>query len=223
MRIVVKVGTSTLAHTGGRLNIRRTEQLVKVLSDLKNSGHELVLVSSGAIGLGAGKLQIPRPHDMPTKQAAAAVGQCELMYTYDKLFSEYNHTVAQLLVTSPDIEDSVRGGNFKNTMLRLLELGALPVINENDTVSTAEFGIGDNDNLSAIVAVSAKADLLVLLSDIDGLYTADPHKDKDAKLIPQVYEIDDEIMNLAAGKGSDLGTGGMVTKLRAAKTCTAAG
>ena len=224
MKIVVKVGTSTLAHSGGHLNIRRVEKLCKVLSDIKNAGHQVILVSSGAIGMGVGKLNLPgRPTDIPTKQAAAAVGQCELMYTYDKLFSEYNHNVAQILLTADDVKNDERNLHFINTLNRLLELGALPVINENDTVSTDEFGIGDNDNLSAIVAVSAKADLLVLLSDIDGLYTADPHKNKDARLIPQVYDIDDSVMNLAAGKGSELGTGGMVTKLTAAKLCTEAG
>ncbi len=224
MRITVKVGTSTLAHSTGHLNIRHVEDLCKVLSDLKNAGNEIILVSSGAIGMGMGKLSLStRPDDMPTKQAAAAVGQCELMYTYDKLFSEYNHTVAQLLVTSPDIEDSVRGGNFKNTMLRLLELGALPVINENDTVATEEISVGDNDTLSALVAKSCEADLLVLLSDIDGLYTADPHKDKAAKLIDVVPEITPEIIAVAGGKGSSLGTGGMATKIKAAQICSESG
>ena len=220
MRITVKVGTSTLAHSTGHLNIRHVEDLCKVLSDLKNAGNEIILVSSGAIGMGMGKLSLSkRPDDMPTKQAAAAVGQCELMYTYDKLFSEYNHTVAQLLVTSPDIEDNVRGENFRNTMLRLLELGALPVINENDTVATEEISVGDNDTLSALVAKSCDADLLVLLSDIDGLYTADPHKDKDAKLIGVVSEITPDIISIAGGKGSSLGTGGMATKIKAAQIC----
>ena len=168
MRIVVKVGTSTLAHATGRLNIQRMERLCKVLSDLKNAGHQIILVSSGAIGMGVGKLNLPgRPADMPTKQAAAAVGQCELMYIYDKLFTEYNHTVAQLLITAPDIADGARKENFHNTMGRLLELGALPVLNENDTVSTDEIVIGDNDTLSAAVAATISADLLVLLSDID--------------------------------------------------------
>ena len=163
MRIVVKVGTSTLAHPTGRLNIQRMEKLCKVLSDLKNMGHEIILVSSGAIAMGFGKLNlIERPKDVPTKQASAAVGQCELMYIYDKLFTEYNHTVAQLLITAPDIEEGgVRKQNFHNTLARLLELGALPVINENDTISTEEFGIGDNDTLSAIVAVTIQADLLI--------------------------------------------------------------
>ena len=225
MRIVVKVGTSTLAHPTGRLNIQRMEKLCKVLSDLKNMGHEIILVSSGAIAMGFGKLNLSeRPKDVPTKQASAAVGQCELMYIYDKLFTEYNHTVAQLLITAPDIEEGgVRKQNFHNTLARLLELGALPVINENDTISTEEFGIGDNDTLSAIVATSVRADLLVLLSDIDGLYTADPHKNPDAQRIDVVPEITDDILRLAEGKGSELGTGGMKTKLSAAKRATAAG
>ena len=175
MRLVVKVGTSTLAHSTGCINIRHVEELCKVLSDLKNAGHEIILVSSGAIGMGIGKLSLKeKPSDMPTKQAAAAVGQCELMYAYDKLFSEYNHTVAQILVTGLDLEDPTRYHNIKNTMNRLLELGVLPIINENDTVNTDEISVGDNDTLGAIVAVSMHADMLVLLSDIDGLYTADP-------------------------------------------------
>ena len=224
MRIVVKVGTSTLAHPTGRLNIRHVEELVKVLSDLKNAGHEMILVSSGAIGMGVGKLNLPgRPADMPTKQAAAAVGQCELMYTYDKLFSQYNHTVAQILLTGEDVDHDDRRQNFENTMARLLELGALPVINENDTVATAEIKVGDNDTLGGIVACSVGADLLVLLSDIEGLYTADPRKDPDARLIPTVEAVTPEIEALAGGKGSDLATGGMETKLRAAKMVTAAG
>ena len=225
MRIVVKVGTSTLAHATGRLNIRHVEQLVKVLSDLKNAGHEMILVSSGAIGMGVGKLNLPgRPGDMPTKQAAAAVGQCELMYTYDKLFSEYNHTVAQLLITRPDITGGgQRRENFHVTLERLLELGALPIINENDTIATEEIKVGDNDTLGAIVACSAKADLLVLLSDIEGLYTADPRRDPGARLIPVVEEITPEVLALAGEKGSDLATGGMATKLRAAQMATARG
>ena len=224
MRIVVKVGTSTLAHATGRLNIRHVEELVKVLSDLKNAGHQVILVSSGAIGMGVGKLNLPgKPSDMPTKQAAAAVGQCELMYTYDKLFLQYNHTVAQVLLTGEDVDHPERRENFENTMERLLELGALPVINENDTIATAEIKVGDNDTLGAIVACCTKADLLVLLSDIEGLYTADPSKDPNAKLIPTVEEVTPEIEALAGGVGSSLGTGGMATKLRAAKMVTAQG
>ena len=221
MRIVVKVGTSTLAHATGRLNIQRMERLCKVLSDLKNAGHEIILVSSGAIGMGVGKLSLSaRPKDMPTKQAAAAIGQCELMYFYDKLFSEYNHIVAQLLITAPDLaEGGSRKAHFHNTLARLLELGALPVINENDTVSTDEIVIGDNDTLSATVS----ADLLILLSDIDGLYDRDPRRDLDAKLIETVPVIDARILSLAGDKGSELATGGMVTKLHAAQIATAAG
>ena len=224
MRIVIKVGTSTLAHTTGRINIRRVEQLCKVMSDLKNAGHEIVLVSSGAIGMGVGKLALSsRPTDMATKQAAAAVGQCELMYTYDKLFAEYNHTVAQILLTGDDLGDVKRRGNFHQTLFRLLELGALPVINENDTVATEEIGIGDNDTLGAIVAVNAGADLLVLLSDINGLYEADPHTHPEAKLIPLVMKMDDSVLSLAGGAGSRLGTGGMATKLHAASIAMDAG
>ena len=223
MRVGIKVGTSTLAHTGGRLNIRRTEQLVKVLSDLKNAGHELILVSSGAIGLGAGKLQIARPQDMPTKQAAAAVGQCELMYVYDRLFADYNHTVAQLLLTREDFVDQTRLQNLENTVFRLLELGVIPIINENDTVATEEIAVGDNDTMSAMVAKYVKGDLLILLSDIDGLYTKDPHKYEDAVLIEEVRSITPEIMALAGGAGSSLGTGGMTTKLSAAKIIMEAG
>ncbi len=224
MRIVVKVGTSTLAHSTGMLNIRRVEELTKVLSDIKNAGHEVILVSSGAIGMGVGKLSlVSRPEDIPTKQAAAAVGQCELMYTYDKLFSEYNHTVAQILLTNADINDENRYTNFKNTMSRLIELGALPIINENDTVATDEIVIGDNDTLAAVVAVSVSADILILLTDIDGLYTEDPHDNPGAKMLNVVNEITPEIMALAKGKGSALSTGGMKTKLHAAEIVTEAG
>ena len=221
MRIVVKVGTSTLAHPSGLINIRRVEELCKVMSDLKNAGHDIILVTSGAIGMGAGKLQLSeRPRDVAAKQAAAAVGQCELMYTYDKLFSEYNHTVAQLLMTGSDFENEERHINFKNTMDKLLEFKALPIINENDTVATEEIKVGDNDTLSAIVAVNVSADLLILLSDIDGLFTADPHTDPNAKLISVVSEINDDILALGGDEGSAFGTGGMRTKLHAAQICT---
>ena len=224
MRIVIKIGTSTLAHPTGHLNIRLVEQLCKVVSDIKNAGHEVILVSSGAIGMGVGKLGLhTRPSDIPTKQAAAAVGQCELMYTYDKLFSEYNHTVAQLLITGDDVASQNRHANFRNTLNRLLELEALPIINENDTVATDEIVIGDNDTLAAIVAESVGADKLILLSDIDGLYTADPHKDPDAKLLDFVSEITDEIRALGGGSAGSQGTGGMATKLRAAEICLGAG
>ena len=224
MRIVVKVGTSTLAHPTGLLNIRRVEQLCQVMSDLKNAGHQLVLVSSGAIGMGVGKLSLPgRPTDIPTKQAAAAVGQCELMYTYDKLFTEHNHTVAQILLTGADLSHDDRRNNFCNTLFRLLELGALPIVNENDTVATEEIVIGDNDTLGAIVATHVRADLLILLSDIDGLYTADPHTDPAARLLPVVEAITPEIVAMTGGAGSTLGTGGMQTKIHAARIATADG
>ncbi len=228
MRIVVKVGTSTLAHAGGRLNIRRVELLCKVLSDLKNAGCEIVLVSSGAIGMGVGKLGLKgRPEDMPGKQAAAAVGQCELMYTYDKLFAEYNHTVAQILLTADDIQDKIRSAHVHDALEQLLKWGVLPIVNENDAVAIDEIGIhttiGENDSLSAIVAKLVNADLLVLLSDIDGLYTEDPHKNPDATLIPEVNTITPEILSLAGGAGSSLGSGGMATKLKAAQIATAAG
>ena len=220
MRIVVKIGTSTLAYATGQLNIRRVEELCKTMSDIRNAGHELILVSSGAIGMGVGKLGLrARPRDIPTKQAAAAVGQCELMYVYDKLFSEYHHTVAQLLITADNLSNETRHANFTNTLNRLLELGAVPVINENDTVATDEIVIGDNDTLAAMVAESVEANLLVLLSDIDGLYTADPHADPTARLLPVVHRVDDGVRALAGVSSTDQGTGGMVTKLRAAEIC----
>jgi glutamate 5-kinase len=224
MRVVIKIGSSTLAHATGQLNIRLTEQLCKVISDIKNAGNEVIIVSSGAIAMGVSKLSLPgKPADMPTKQAAAAVGQCELMYTYDKLFSEYHHTVAQILITKEDVENEHRQQHFKDTMTRLIDLKALPIINENDTVATAEIAVGDNDTLAAIVAVTIKADLLILLSDIDGLYSADPRKKSDAKLISEVKEINEQIEALAGGAGSSLGTGGMATKINAAKICTESG
>lgn len=220
MKIVIKIGTSTLAYPSGHLNIRRVEELCKIISDIKNAGNQVIVVSSGAIAMGVGKLGLQeRPKDIPTKQAAAAVGQCELMYIYDKLFGEFNQTVAQLLITGEDVENESRHNNFSNTLCRLMELGAIPIINENDTVATKEIVIGDNDTLAAIVAQSVKADKLILLSDIDGLYTADPHLDPNAKLIQVAHEIDDKILSLAGGSGSNLGTGGMVTKLEAAKIC----
>ncbi len=228
MRIVIKVGTSTLAHSSGRLNIRRVELLCKVLSDMKNAGYQIVLVSSGAIGMGVGKLGLEgRPGDMPGKQAAAAVGQCELMYTYDKLFSQYNHTVAQILLTADDIRDECRSRHVHDTLEKLLSWGVLPIVNENDAVAIDEIGIhttiGENDSLSAVVAQLVNADLLVLLSDINGLYTADPRKDSSATLIPVVEEITPEILSLAGGTGTSLGSGGMATKLKAAQLATGVG
>ena len=223
MKIVVKVGTSTLTHPTGCLNIRRIEELCKVLADLENAGNEVILVSSGAVGMGVGKLNLgSRPRDTVGKQAASAVGQCELMYTYDKLFSEYNRTVAQILLTAEDFRQGTRHRNFSNTLERLLSLGVIPIINENDTVATDEIEIGDNDSLAALVAVSAGASLLVLMSDIEGLFTADPHRDPGAKLIPEVYTVDDKLLSLGGESGAQ-GTGGMATKLAAARIATEAG
>ena len=224
MTVVIKLGTSNITYATGRLNIRHMEQLVKVISDLKNAGHRIVLVSSGAIAMGVGKLGLDRrPADMPGKQAAAAVGQCELMYTYDKLFSDYGHVVAQVLLTGSDVENEQRRVNFQNTMLRLLEMGALPIVNENDTVSTDEIAVGDNDTLAAIVSCAIHADLLVLLSDIDGLYTADPRRNADARLIGRVEAVTPQIEALAGERGSALAVGGMATKLKAAKMTTGQG
>ncbi len=224
MKIVVKVGTSTLTHITGCVNIRRIEKLVKVLSDIKNAGNQVILVSSGAIAMGVGKLNLEkRPSDIAGKQAAAAVGQCELMYTYDKLFLQYNQTVAQILLTAEDLKTPDRHAKFENTMQKLLELRVLPIINENDTVATDEIKIGDNDTLAAIVAESTQADLLVLMSDIDGLYDKDPHKYNDAVLISDVFELTDDIMALGGDAGTARGTGGMATKLQAAKIANSAG
>lgn len=221
MRVVIKIGTSTLAHKTGLLNILRIEELCKVMSDIKNAGNEVILVSSGAIGMGVGKLSLSKkPSDIPTKQAAAAVGQCELMYTYDRLFSEYNHTVAQILITGDDMDHNDRKENFANTMQRLLEFSVIPIINENDVIATNEIKIGDNDTLGAIIATECDADLLVILTDIDGLYTADPKKSANARLLNVVEEITPEIENMVSGAGTSLGTGGMITKLNAAKIVT---
>ena len=220
MRIVIKIGTSTLTHSTGCQNIKSTEMLCKILSDLKNMGNEVIMVSSGAIGMGTGKLGLKaKPTDIQTKQAAAAVGQCELMYTYDKMFSEYNHTIAQILITNDDFSHEDRHKNFENTLEKLLDFGAIPIINENDTIATDEIKVGDNDTLSAYVAKSVKADLLIIMSDIDGLYTADPRSDRNATLIEHVNELTPEIIALGGGAGSALGTGGMKTKLDAAVIC----
>lgn len=224
MKIVIKIGTSTLTYPNGRINIRKVQRLCRIISDLKNSGEEIIMVSSGAIAMGIGKLPIfSKPDDMATKQAAAAVGQTELMYTYDKLFSEYNHTVGQLLITASDIRNENRHNNFINTLNRLLELEVIPIINENNTIEVEEISIGDNDTLAAIVATSIKADLLVLLSDVDGLYGSYPHTPENPDIISEVYEIDEKILGLGGEKGSILGTGGMKTKINAASICTQAG
>lgn len=223
-RVVIKVGTSTLAYSTGLLNLRRIQKLVEVISDMKNTGLEIVLVSSGAIGVGAGELGFAgRPHDMPTIQACASVGQCELMQVYSRFFLEHNHRVSQVLMTRYTVDREISCRNLENTLNRLLQLKVLPIVNENDAISTEEIEFGDNDTLSAIVGKLCEADLLVILSDIDGLYDSDPHKNPDAKLIPYVTEITREIQGLAGGQGSHLGTGGMVTKIHAAEMAMEAG
>lgn len=224
-RIVIKLGTSTLTHKTGRLNIRRVEKLVKVIADIKNSGLDVILVSSGSIGLGMGKLGLTsRPSDTPTKQACAAVGQCELMYMYDKMFSDYNLVIAQLLLTKYILLEE-RRKNVENAVEKLLEKGVIPIVNENDTVAIDELELemGENDSLAATVATIAGADLLIILSDIDGLYDKNPNENPDAKLIPVVSEITDELRQNAGGAGSSLGRGGMITKLNAAQIAMEAG
>jgi len=222
-RIVFKVGTSTLCHSGKGLNFKNIERLARVLADIKNEGHEVILVSSGAIGAGVAKLGLSeRPADIREKQAVAAVGQLELMHIYDKLFGEYGTTVGQILLTREDVDRPTVRHNLTGTFDALISMGVIPIVNENDSVCIEEIEsehkvFGDNDTLSASVAALVGADLLVLLSDIDGLYDKDPHKNADAKLIPVVYEINDEILALAGGTKNDLGTGGMKTKLTAAR------
>lgn len=223
-RIVVKVGTSTLTYNTGKTNIRRMHKLVSVLSDIVNSGIEVALVTSGAIGVGVGKLGLKeKPADTAGKQAAATIGQCELMFMYDKLFGEYGHTVGQLLITKSDVENDERRENLINTFNKLFDFGAIPVINENDSVAVEEIVYGDNDSLSAIVAKLINADALIILTDIDGLYDANPNENEDAKLIPVVNVIDKDLYAIAGGRGSTLGTGGMVTKLHAAEIAMDAG
>ncbi|MDE6657808.1 MAG: glutamate 5-kinase, partial [Oscillospiraceae bacterium] len=225
-RIVIKLGTSTLAHKTGKLNIRRMTNLTRVLADLRNAGYEIILVSSGAVGLGVGKLNLKeRPKDTPSKQAAAAVGQCELMHVYDEMFSKYSVTVAQILLTKTIISTPDRVDNVRNAVDNLTAMGVVPIVNENDTVAIdeLELEIGENDSLSAIVASIVGAEVLIILSDIDGLYSEDPHKNQDAKMISVVNQIDDSIEHLAGGAGSNLGSGGMATKITAAKIATTAG
>lgn len=223
-RIVIKVGTSTLTYSTGKTNIRRMKALAEVLSDLQNSGRQIALVTSGAIGIGAVKLGLKsRPKDTPGRQAAATVGQCELMFMYDKLFSEYGHVVGQLLITRSDIENDERRENLINSFEKLFEYGAIPIINENDSVAVEEIVYGDNDNLSAQVAKLINADALIILSDIDGLFDANPAEDENAVLIPIVDKIDDNIFGAAGPSDSDFGTGGMATKITAAKLATESG
>lgn len=224
-RIVIKVGTSTLTHKTGRLNIRRMERLVKTLADIQNSGREIILVSSGAIGLGMSKMGLrERPKDTPMKQACAAVGQCELMYMYDKLFGEYNLNVAQILLTRYILE-TPRKNNVENTFYKLIEHNIIPIVNENDTVAIdeLELAVGENDSLAAHVGMFCHADLLIIMSDIDGFFDGDPRSNPDAKLIPVVDKIDDRIRALAGDAVSGLGSGGMITKINAAEIAMDAG
>ncbi|MBQ6707507.1 MAG: glutamate 5-kinase [Clostridia bacterium] len=223
-RFVFKVGTSTLTYPNGKTNIRRIGKLVKVHSDLKNSGKEIILVTSGAIGIGVGKLNLrQKPADIPGRQAAATVGQCELMFLYDKLFSEYGHTIGQLLITRSDVDVEERKHNLENSFEKLFEFDAIPVVNENDAVAVEEIEFGDNDSLSAVVAKLVNADALIILSDIDGLYDEDPRENEDARIIPMVNEIDDYIYSIAGGSGTKFGTGGMTTKIHAAEIACGAG
>lgn len=229
-RIVVKVGTSTLTHATGNADLRSMEHLARALADLHSAGNDIILVSSGAIAVGAAKMGLrERPKELRMKQAAAAVGQCLMMHIYEKLFSEYGHSVAQILLTDEDVAHPMRAEHLSNTFEALLEMGVIPIVNENDSVSSAEIEtgqhktLGDNDTLSAIVAKLCHADLLVLLSDIDGLYDADPRTHEDARLLHHVTTLTPEILQMAGGTGDWRGTGGMATKLSAAKLCMDAG
>lgn len=224
-RIVVKVGTSTLTYSNGQINLGRIEKLTRVLSDVINSGKQVTLVTSGAVGVGVGKLKLKeKPTNIREQQALASIGQCELMHIYSKFFGEYSHTVGQVLLTRDVIEDEHIKENVSSTFEILLDKGIIPIVNENDTVSIDELDnivkFGDNDNLSAIVSILINADLLIILSDIDGFYDSNPKENKDAKLIEQIDEITEEIEACAGGAGSSLGTGGMATKVSAAKNAT---
>lgn len=226
-RIVIKVGTSTLTYENGKANLRKVEKLCKVISDLENQGHEMVLVSSGALGVGMGKLGITtRPTETNKKQAIAAVGQCELMFMYDKFFDEYNNVVSQILLTKYVVETPHKEETVRNTFMSLIDMGIIPIVNENDSVATDELEgnkIGDNDQLSAIVAKIINADKLIILTDIDGLYDKNPATHSDAKKINTVELITDEIKAMAGGRGSSRGTGGMATKILAAEIATEVG
>ncbi len=228
-RIVVKVGTSTLTNDAGKNDLKTFSHLAQVLSDVQNLGYEVILVSSGAIAVGSNKLRMPeRPQTMRMKQAAAAVGQCSIMYLYDKLFGDYDKTIAQILLNADDIEQEEKKENLINTFDALLEMGIIPIVNENDSVSyteieSAERLFGDNDMLSAVVAVLCRASKLVIFSDIDGFYDNDPRLHPDAKLIDRIETIDEGVCSLAGGAGSRRGTGGMRTKLQAASLATAQG
>lgn len=227
-RVVIKVGTTTITYDNGRMHLTNLDRLCRALSDLRNQGREVILVSSGAIAIGMGKLRLSRkPSSVRDKQAVAAVGQCELMNIYSKLFGEYGYVTGQILLTRDDIEDELTRKNAINTFEALMEKEVIPIVNENDTVSTHEIlhngTFGDNDTLSAIVAELVGADLLILLSDIDGLYDCDPRKEEKACLVPYVAEVTDAISRMAGGTGSTRGTGGMATKIEAARIATRAG
>jgi glutamate 5-kinase len=223
-RIVVKVGSSTITYPNGKANYEKIEKLARVMSDLQNQGKQMILVSSGAGAVGVGKLKFDsKPKDIPGKQACAAVGQGILMHIYERLFAEYGQSVAQVLLTRADTVDRHHYANSRNTFQKLLEWGVIPVVNENDVVAIDEFKIGDNDNLSALVAGIVDADVDILLSDVDGLYTANPQTHPDARLISEVDEITPELESMAGGAGSKNGTGGMITKIQAAKVANSSG
>ena len=220
-RVVLKVGSSTLTYPNGRPHFRRIEQIARVVADLKNSGRQVILVSSGAIAVGVSRLGLKdKPQDTPGKQAAAAVGQCDLMSIYDRFFSEYGYVAAQILINRDVVEREERKKNVINTMETLLQMGAVPIINENDSVSVEELEFGDNDRLSAMVAVLSGAEALVIFTDIDGFYDSDPRENPDARLIAVVDEITDDMLSAAGGAGTSRGTGGMHTKLEAADFAT---
>ncbi len=223
-RIVVKIGSSTLTHENFRMNLRRIEALTRTLSEFKNSGKEIVLVSSGAISAGVAKMGLDKkPARTEEKQALAAIGQSELMRIYEHFFSMFGHTVGQILLTKDIMDNEKSRRNAENTFRTLLKMGCIPIVNENDTVSFDEIEFGDNDTLSAYISVICSADCLIILSDIDGLYDADPHKNKDAHLIHTVAKIDEKILSFAGGAGSNRGTGGLITKLHAAEIVTGHG
>ncbi len=217
-RVVIKVGTSSLTYETGKINIKKIERLVRVISDLRNRGVEVVLVSSGAVGAGVGKLGLlEKPADTRSKQALAAIGQATLVSIYDKFFSEYGHNTAQVLLTKFILDDGERYQNTKNTFETMFEYGVIPIVNENDVISTYELEFGDNDTLSAYIAELVDAEALIILSDIDGLFDQNPAENPQAKLIPVVESLDESVYALAGGAGSRRGTGGMITKLKAAE------
>lgn len=223
-RVVIKVGTSTLTYSTGKTNIRQMRKLVSVIADIVNAGMEVALVTSGAIGVGVGKLGLKdRPTSTAGKQAAATVGQCELMFMYDKMFGEFGHTIGQFLITKENVDNDESRKNLVNAFEKTFDFGAIPVINENDAIAVEEIVFGDNDSLSAIVAKLIQADALLILTDIDGLYDRNPKEDEFARIIPVVEQITEGLFEIAGGRGSKFGTGGMITKLQAAQIATESG